>query len=124
VTTMNRSILAPCILAMALLASCQSTQKAENEPATTTATTKTAPATNVVMTPVEVEGSQEAKPSSDKKDGDKTKGSDAGAIPASTPTSEYAADRLRDMEKGLRRLQSLPSAKAKPTGRSRGKFDL
>ena len=121
----HRSIIVTCLLAAALLSSCQNTKKSEDESVKATTSTTTASAkTQVVMTPVEVEAGESAEPKATEAKSDQGKKTDAGPRPSSTPTSQYAADRIRDMEKGLRRLQSLPSATHKDSRRTRGKFDL
>lgn len=102
-TTIHSILLVPSLLTLVLLSSCQSTQKSEKEPqdgkVTTAPTSRTAPETKVVLTPKSVE----TKPSKQKKSGGTTN------LPVSSPSSAYTEDRLHDLEKGLRRLQSLPS---------------
>ncbi len=129
-TTKHRRFFAPGLIALALLAGCQSTKKAEDKPVTTVPATTTAPATKVVMTGVPVESSKTAESQSGaaEKDSDsdsKTEtSSQVRTMPVSSPSSEYTENRLRDMEKGLRRLQSIPSGKAKNSKSTRNKLDL
>jgi len=89
-TTKPSIILVVGILALALISSCQSAQKSteQNQEGTLTPASSNA---------------AETRPSMQKTTGGAT------TMPVSSPSSPYTEDRLHDLEKGLRRLQSLPS---------------
>jgi len=110
-TTRPRIILVAGLLALALMSSCQSAQKSEKEnqkgKSTAAPASRTTAETKVVLTPSSVESKPSTKPS--KKASTQKKTGGATTMPVSSPSSPYTEDRLHDLEKGLRRLQSLPS---------------
>lgn len=118
-TTRPRIILVAGLLALALMSSCQSAQKSEKEnqegKSTAAPASRTTAETKVVLTPMSVETKPSTQASTQKKTGGAT------TMPVSSPSSPYTEDRLHDLEKGLRRLQSLPSMTkpAKTGSRSR-----